>query len=187
MAPLTNDRHGYGLVAVTLHWLVAVLVYGLFGLGLWMVELTYYDPWYNRAPWWHKGLGVLLLAAFALRLAWRGWSPPPGPEPGLRRWEVRLSRLVHAAFYLLVLLLAVTGYLIVTAAGDPLDVFGWFAVPALVDDVDRLEDIAGEIHFWLAWTTLALAALHAAAALKHHLVDRDATLRRMLRPGPADD
>ena len=119
-----------------------------------------------------------------LRLAWRWPSPPPAPLPGHRRWERRLARVVHGAFHLLLLALGASGYLVVTAAGQGLEVFDWFSIPAATRLDDRLAERAGNWHLWLAWATVVLAALHAAAALKHHLVDRDATLRRMLWPGP---
>ncbi|MDX1593731.1 MAG: cytochrome b [Gammaproteobacteria bacterium] len=179
-----NGKTGYGWFSILLHWAVALLVFGLFGLGLWMVDLGYYDAWYQRAPWWHKGLGVTMLALVLVRLAWRRANPVPRPMAGHAAWEVRLSRAVHRLFYLLLLLLALTGYLMVTAAGDGLEVFDWFVIPATLSDVDGQEDLAGDLHRWLAWTTVGLAGLHAAGALKHHLLDRDATLKRMLRPGP---
>ena len=178
----TNDPAGFGLVSVLVHWVVAVLVLGLFGLGLWMVDLTYYDPWYQRGPWWHKGLGALLLLLVLARLAWRTLDPPPSPLPGHAPWEVLLARIVHRLFHVLLLLLALSGYLMVTAAGDGLEVFDWFVVPATFHGIDGQEDLAGDLHRWLAWATLGLAVLHAGGALKHHFIDRDATLRRILRP-----
>jgi cytochrome b561 len=73
-----------------------------------------------------------------------------------------------------------SGYLISTADGRGLEVFDWFSVPATLSGLDRQEDIAGEVHLYLAWTVIVLAALHALAALKHHFIDRDPTLMRML-------
>ena len=181
-----NSSTGYGWISIVLHWTIAVLLLALFALGLWMAELGYYDAWYQRAPWWHKGFGVLLLAAVAFRLVWRWANPRPQPEPGHAPWEVNLARGVHALFYLLPLLLALTGYLVVTAAGQGLEVFDWFVIPATVSDIEGQEDRAGDLHRWLAWTTVALAGLHAAGALKHHFLDRDATLRRMLYPSSHD-
>ncbi len=120
-----------------------------------------------------------MLAAIAFRLVWHWANPRPRPEPGHAPWEVILARWVHALFYLLPLLLALTGYLVVTAAGQALEVFDWFVIPATVSDIEGQEDRAGDLHRWLAWTTVGL---HAAGALKHHFLDRDTTLRRMLYP-----
>lgn len=177
-----NGETGYGLVAIGLHWLVAVAVFGLFALGWWMVELTYYDNWYRQAPAIHKAVGVLLFLVLVARLSWRWLNPSPRLLG--RAWERRVARVVHGGFYLLLFALMIAGYLISTADGSEIDVFGLFSVPATVSDLPDQEDIAGDVHRWLAWTVIAMAGLHTLAALKHHFVDRDDTLRRMLRPDP---
>ncbi len=176
-----NTGKGYGWVAIALHWLVALVVFGLFGLGLWMVELSYYDPWYRQAPAIHKALGVLLFLAVVGRLAWRGLNPLPALPGG--RLERLAARLVHGAMYVLLLAVMAAGYLISTADGSAIDVFGLFSVPATVTDLPDQEDIAGDVHRWLAWTLIALVGLHTIAAFKHQFIDRDGTLMRMLRPG----
>lgn len=173
-----NTRQGYGSISILLHWLVAVAVVGLFGLGIWMVDLGYYDPWYQRAPDIHRSIGVLLFAVLLLRLAWRYGNPAPAPLG--KAWEQKSARLVHLLLYLLILALTVSGYLISTADGRAIDVFGLFSVPATLSGLEQQEDIAGEIHEILAWILIALSALHALAALKHHFIDHDATLKRML-------
>ena len=76
-----NTDQAYGIIAIALHWLVAIVVLGLFGLGLWMVNLTYYDTWYRTAPSIHKSVGVLLFLVMALRLLWRLVNPRPAPDP----------------------------------------------------------------------------------------------------------
>lgn len=177
---LRNTSTDYGVVAIALHWLVALAVIGLFGLGLWMTELDYYDAWYKRGPALHKGIGILLFLVVTFRLAWRRLDPVPQPEPTHAPWERRLARITHAALYLLLFAVTIAGYLISTADGRPIDVFGLFSVPALISGLDNQEDIAGEIHELLAFGLVGLASLHALAALKHHFIDRDRTLRRML-------
>jgi cytochrome b561 len=174
-----NSTNGYGLVSIGLHWLIAVTVLALFGLGLWMTELTYYDPWYQRAPDIHKSIGVLLFGALLVRLVWRLANPVPEPEgtPHERIAAVWAHRLL----YLILFAQMLAGYLISTADGRPISVFGWFEVPATLHGFENQEDIAGEIHEILAFTLIALALLHALAALKHHWFDRDQTLMRMLR------
>ncbi len=179
--PLANSARGYGLVAILLHWVMAVLLLVLFALGLYMVELDYTHPWYRTAPHIHRGLGVLAFLLLAVRWGWRLANPLPVPAG--RPWERRAALWVHRLFYLLVAVVAASGWLISTADGRPVSVFGWFEVPAVFYGHENQEDTAGWIHRWLAWGLMALAGLHTAAALKHHLVDRDATLRRMLVPG----
>lgn len=179
---LSDSESGYGWVSIAVHWLVALAVIGLFALGLWMTGLDYYHPWYRRGPDLHRGIGVLLAGIIVLRLVWRYAMPRPRPAGRPRPIERRLSRFAHGLLYLLPILLGVSGYLISTADGRPLAVFDWFEIPALVSTVDNLEDLAGDVHYVLALMLIGLAGLHALAALKHHFVDRDATLRRMFKP-----
>lgn len=177
---LRNTNDDYGVIAIGLHWLVALAVLGLFGLGLWMVELTYYDNWYQTAPAIHKGVGVLLLLVMTGRVVWRFLSPPPRPLPSLSPLERRVSGLVHGALYLLLFAVIASGYLISTADGRPIDVFGLFQVPATLTGLPNQADRAGDLHLALAIGAVALAGIHALAALKHHFIDRDRTLSRML-------
>jgi cytochrome b561 len=184
-AMLRNRHDTYGLIAVILHWLVALVVVGLFGLGLWMVDLTYYDDWYRRAPAIHKGVGVLLFLTVTLRLGWRGLGPRPAPLATHSGWERRIASVTHALLYALLFAVMLSGYLISTADGRPIDVFGLFSVPALITDLPNQADVAGEVHLILAISLVSLAGVHALAALKHHLIDRDRTLLRMLGRGSA--
>ncbi len=174
-----NSEARYGLVAMSLHWLVAVLAIALFGLGLWMVELTYYDAWYRTAPWIHKSLGVLVFIGLLTRLLWRTLDPPPPPEATLNRFEHLASRLVHALLYLLLFGITISGYLISTADGKPVEVFGLFSVPATLTGLPGQADRAGDLHLVLAISLMVFASIHALAALKHHFIDRDRTLLRM--------
>ena len=172
-----NTLNNYGWISIGLHWLVAISVIGLFGLGLWMVELTYYDAWYRRAPDLHKGVGVLLFFVMLARLAWHLGNPRPRLSGA--PWERQAARLVHGLLYLLLYALMVSGYLISTADGRAIDVFGLFGLPASLTGKNQ-EDIAGVVHEVLAYGVIALASLHTLAALKHHLIDHDNTLKRML-------
>ncbi|HEX7029002.1 MAG TPA: cytochrome b [Gammaproteobacteria bacterium] len=176
---LRNTNSHWGWLHILFHWLTALTVIGLFVLGLWMVDLTYYSPWYNRAPDVHKSVGILLFVLVAVRLAWRLVNPVPADEPG-PRWEHRLAHAAHWLIYLLLFAIISTGYLIPTAAGDGISVFGWFTVPAFVTGVENQEVIAGKLHLWLAWTLIALVALHVGGALKQHFINRNRTLKRML-------
>jgi cytochrome b561 len=172
-----DTSHGYGLVSRLFHWLMAIVIVAMFGLGLWMVELDYYSPYYHSAPNLHKGVGILLLIALALRFSWRLASVKPDDDD-LTPLERMASRIVHWGFYPLLLALMVSGYLISTADGRPIEVFGLFSVPSPGEN-KGLEDTAGAIHAYLAYVVILLAIVHAAAAVKHHVVDRGRSFSRM--------
>ena len=175
-----NTATRYGLVAIVLHWVVAVTVIGLAILGLWMVDLSYYSPYYRSAPFWHKSIGLALFAVLVLRILWRLFTPRPAHLPNHRRWERISAALVHALLYLMLFVIVISGYLISTAKGQGISFFGWFEVPATLTGLPSQADRAGQIHYWMAMAVLALSGLHALGALKHHFLDRDDTLRRML-------
>ncbi|AOS95748.1 hypothetical protein AUP74_00276 [Microbulbifer aggregans] len=175
-----NSETSYGWVAIAFHWLMVPAVIGLFALGWWMRQLSYYDPWYRQGPELHKAIGILLLITLLLRMGWKLLNTAPADVPGTPRWQAVAARFAHGGIYLLLLAIMTSGYLISTADGRTIDVFGLFSVPASIQGLPNQEDIAGEIHEILAWTLMGLVALHALAALKHHFIDRDATLLRML-------
>ncbi|UUX51698.1 cytochrome b [Nisaea acidiphila] len=177
-----NNSETYGLPSRALHWGMAVAIVAMFALGVWMVTLDYYSPYYRLAPDIHRGTGILLLGLLTLRFVWRLFNVDPDRNQ-LTRIERRGAELAHWGFYPLLLALMGSGYFISTADGRPIDVFGLFSVPAMIKS-PGMEQAAGAIHEVLAYLTMALAALHALAALKHHLIDRDRTLLRMLRSGP---
>lgn len=175
-----NTASRFGVVTIGIHWLVAVAVFGLFGLGYWMVDLSYYDDWYRTGPDIHRSIGILLLMVMVLRLAWRFINPVPRPLPNHSRFEVLAAHGAHLLLYVLVFVAMISGYLISTADGSSISVFNWFEVPSVTGRIKGMEDTAGLIHYWATWALVVLAGLHGLAAIKHHLIDRDDTLRRML-------
>ncbi|ASJ97561.1 cytochrome b [Shewanella marisflavi] len=175
-----NTQSRYGVISIALHWLSAIVVLVLFALGVWMVELTYYSPWYKQAPDLHKSIGVLLLVATLCRLLWRGFNPAPKALTEHKRWEQVSAAIVHRLLYLLLIAILITGYLISTADGRAIGVFSLLELPSLGRLFEGQADIAGWLHQYLAYGFIALVSLHALGAIKHHLIDRDATLKRML-------
>lgn len=174
---IRDTTTGYGLPTRLVHWLMAIAIVGMYVLGLWMVDLNYYSPYYRSAPDLHRSVGMLLLFALVLRFGWRIFSIRPNDDD-LSAIERIASRIVHWGFYPLLFALMFSGYLMSTADGRPIEVFDWFSVPALIHD-KGMEKTAGEIHEFLADLTMIVVLLHAAAALKHHFFDRGRSLVRM--------
>tara|TARA_R100000687_G_scaffold16822_2_gene13203 strand:+ start:117 stop:662 length:546 start_codon:yes stop_codon:yes gene_type:complete len=177
---IRNTSADYGLVTIVNHWVVALAVFGLFGLGFWMVDLSYYDDWYRRGPDIHRSVGILLFLLMLFRVVWRAVNVSPDPLDGHKSWEIRSAHAAHLLLYVLIFVAMVSGYLISTADGSSISVFGWFEVPSVTGQIKGMEDTAGTVHYWSTWAIVGLAAIHAAGAFKHHLLDRDRTLRRML-------
>lgn len=175
-----NTHEHYGLVTKLLHWVTALLIIGLIALGWWMVDLSYFDRYYQSSLSAHRALGMLVFVLGILTLAWRGLSPSPQAVASLKPWERVLGHAMHHLLFFMVLAIPLSGYLISTSAGQAIDVFGWFEIPAVVKVGSGLRDIAIDIHFYLAYATAILVCMHAGAALKHQLIDRDGTLARMI-------
>ena len=95
----------------------------------------------------------------------------------LEQW---LARNIHRLFYIIILATMFSGYLISTAQGQGVDVFGWFEIPPLYQGFEQQEELAGDVHFWLASFLVLLIFIHAAGAFKHHWLDKDETLMQML-------
>lgn len=177
---LRNTPTRFGHISILLHWLVALAIYGMFGLGLWMVTLGYYDSWYHPAPELHKSIGITLFAVMILRVIWRFISPPPRPLSSYSPMTRYSAVAVHFLLYGILFAIFISGYLISTADGKSIEVFGLISVPATLEGFGEQADLAGDIHLWLAWSVVILSVLHGLAALKHHFIDRDITLKRML-------
>lgn len=167
----------YNLVARTVHWVSALVIIGMFSVGLWMVDLSYYSQWYQTAPHWHKSVGLLLAGLTLFRFVWKVVTV--SPEMDGNRLVRIAAKVVHFAMYLLLAGLFISGYLISTEDGRGIEVFNWFTLPSVGELFARQADIAGDIHFYAAWTLIILAAAHVLAALKHHFIDKDNTLRKM--------
>ncbi len=177
---LRNSATRYGTVARLLHWSIALLLAVVFGLGWWTTELSYYDPLYRTVPHLHRSLGILVTLLIVVRIGWALWDRKPEMSQSMPRWQRLAARGGHWALYILMVLVPVTGYLMSTADGRPVDVFGLFQVPAILPPASGRESIAGAWHYYLAFGGAWLVLLHIAAALKHQFVDRDGTLRKMI-------
>ncbi|HEY7841033.1 MAG TPA: cytochrome b [Gammaproteobacteria bacterium] len=175
-----NTPERFGLLTKLLHWAIALLIIFLIWLGWYMVDLTYYDKWYNASLHWHRALGLLVLALAVCKIGWQLYSPAPHAAAALKPWERRAARGMHLLLLLMMVLIPVTGYVISTSAGKSIPLLPGLEIPALFSVTEPLRDLAEEVHEWLAYATLFLVAGHAGAALKHQFVNRDGTLARML-------
>ena len=112
--------------------------------------------------------------------------PPPAALASYSRLTRIAAAMGHLALYLLLFSIVISGYLISTADGKAISVFGWFDIPATVANAGAQADLAGSLHLWLAWTVVILSLLHGLMALKHHFIDNDDTLNRMLGKSSSD-
>jgi len=180
LMPYLDTSAQYGLITKGLHWLIAILIIALLGIGWWMVDLSYFDPWYHDALTWHKSLGLIVGLVVTFKLTWGLIDTPPKPQSTLSSFEKTASGLAHNTLRLAMLVIPVTGYLVSTSEGAAIEVFNWFSFPAAMQINEGARDIAIDVHYYFAYTTLALVILHATAALKHQFIDRKGTLKRML-------
>lgn len=180
---LSDSPKSYGWITIIVHWLSAILVFGIFGLGFYMVDLSYYDKGYHELPRLHVSLGLLFGLLTILRVIWRAINRGKPKPLESHTFVIRLlASSMKYALYILIVVMIVTGYLINTAKGDPAEIFDIVAIPATIQlDSDGV-DLAGEIHRIAGWLIVILALAHAGAAFWHHFVVRDSTLVRMLKP-----
>jgi cytochrome b561 len=174
----TRAAPGYTRTAIALHWLVAVLILGAFALGLYMVELEL-SPTKLKLYSWHKWLGVTIWMIAVVRLFWRLTHRPP-PLPALPTWQRIAASTTHVLLYVLVLAIPISGWLFSSASGFPVVYFGVLPLPDLVGKDKELAKLLQSVHATLNYTLMAIIVVHAAAAIKHHFVDRDVVFYRML-------
>jgi len=188
MVQLHNSEERYGAVALGLHWFMALVLTALLGLGLYMTSLP--DVGFNtvkiRLILYHKELGIIALALVALRLLWRLVNRLPRLAETLPDWQKVMARFVHLCFYALMFALPITGWLMSSAAAIPVPVLSLFTLPDLVGRSDKLFHTLIDIHMLLAYGLIACMLVHIGAALRHHFMLRDDTLKKML-PHRADD
>ena len=181
--PMLSTEARWGFLAKLFHWTMAVGLLGLCAFGFWMSDLPR-GPAMFKAYALHKSFGITLLALALARLAWRAVDRRPLDlaAPG---WQKLAALGTHLALYALMLAVPLAGWAYNSAANFPLQWFGVLNLPALVPASPALKEFFHEAHELGAIALLTLTALHVAAAWKHHLLDKDNTLRRMLPGGGA--
>jgi cytochrome b561 len=180
---LMNSADRYGLISRLFHWVMAFMILAMIGLGIYMTELDKGDALRSQLYSLHKSVGVTILILAVLRLIWIAISPPPPPPKALQRIEIIIAKSVIGLFYLLMLATPIVGYLMSNSAGWGVNYFGLVDLPMLMGKDHGLHEIFEEAHAILAFSFLALVALHVAGALKHRLLSKNPdadVLKRML-------
>ncbi len=178
---LRNDEGRYGAVAQGFHWLIAALILTTVVIALYMTGLPL-SPDKIKTYNLHKSIGVTILTLALLRLSWRLVSPPPPLPAAMAGWERAAATASHLALYALLFAQPVIGIFHSSAASFPVVVFGMVTLPSVTAPDKGLKETLALLHSWLGWAFIALICLHAAAALRHHFIEKDDILKRML-PG----
>ncbi len=176
---LKNTEMKYGPIAQLFHWVIVVLVVTQFVLALRADGLPR-GPALVHTLALHKSVGITIFALAILRLTWRWLNPVPRMPPSSPRWQHVAARISHIALYSLLLIMPLFGWLMSSARNFPVSWFGVATLPDLIGPSEQAFDFFHEGHKLLAKVLFVLALLHIAAALKHHFIDRDDVLLRML-------
>lgn len=171
----------YTSTAKLLHWLLALLIFGLLGLGFYMTSLRL-SPTKLQLYSWHKWAGISVFVLSILRLLWRYRHRPPALPANMGQLEALAAHAGHALLYLLCLAIPISGWLMSSAKGVPTVWFGVLPLPDLVAKNETLGDLLLTLHQGLNLLLIVTILGHVAAALKHHFYNQDEVLRRML-PG----
>lgn len=169
----------FGNTAIALHWLIALLIFGGWGLGYYMTDLKL-SPVKLKLYSWHKWIGITVLMLACLRAAWRVTHPAPSANPAHPLWQRRAASLAHGALYFLMFAIPLSGWMFSSASGYPVKYLGLVPLPDLVAKSKELADLLKETHEVLGWLLVLVLGAHMGGALQHHFMHRDDTLARML-------
>lgn len=179
---LKNPNERWGAVSQSFHWLIVLLLIAQGTVGLLMGDMAR-GPDKIAVYAFHKSVGITILALAVARLLWRLYAGRPAAVPGTPPWQERMASLMHGLLYALLFAVPISGWVLNSASGFPLQWFGLFNLPSIAGRDHDLHELAESMHEWLFWALVVLAAAHATAAVYHHLFQRDATLARMLPRG----
>lgn len=170
----------YTNVAVFFHWLIALMIIGAFTMGLVMTDIPGLTPTKLKYYSWHKWAGVTILGLVTLRLLWRLTHKAPPYPASMPGWQQTAANALHGLLYVLMFAVPLSGYFYTLSAGFPVVYFGLFELPVLIAKNEELKPLLKELHFWLNMALAGCVGMHVAAALKHHFIDRDGVIKRMM-------
>lgn len=176
---LRNTALNYGSVSKILHWLIFIFVTVMIIVGNFMDDIP--DKLIRGTVFMaHKWLGLFVLTLMILRVIWALLNPKPQLPYHLPKFQQFGAHAMHVTLYLLLIAMPLTGWIMSSAAGKAPALFGYaLAFPGI--PVDKpLSSLNATLHFYLGWTIVVLVSLHSVAALKHHFIDKNNVLKRML-------
>ena len=174
---MTTQR--YTGVAIGLHWLIGLMIVTSLGVGLYMVSLSL-SPDKLRLYSWHKWAGVTIFMLVLVRSLWRLTHPAPPLPDDVPVWQRKVAEATHYALYALMIVIPLTGWLMSSAKGFQTVYFGVVPIPDLLAKNEGLGETLALVHRYLNYSMIGLVIAHIAAALKHHFIDKDDILQRML-------
>ena len=172
----------YTTAAIVFHWIIAILVLTMIGLGLYMTGVPKGDP--DRAYFFnlHKSIGVTTALLVLARLWWRAKNPPPALPSSMPDWEVQASRISHALLYMCIIVMPLSGFAATQFTKYGVKYFGLFKIPPMGSENKVVYDLLQGVHGVTATLLIVLVVIHILAAFKHLLINRDKVFQRML-PG----
>ncbi len=170
----------YNNIAILLHWLIALLIISAFILGVTMTDIPGFTPTKLKYFSWHKWIGVTVLALACMRLLWRLFNQAPPYPASMPAWQKKAAYGLHGLLYVLMFAVPLSGYFYTLAAGVPVVYFGIIPLPVLIEPHPELKASLRLLHYCLNVTLFICICLHVLAALKHHFIDRDDVMKRML-------
>lgn len=183
---MTDKQTGtYGALSRLNHWIVALGVLGMLAVGFYLEFGGLSREERGPIMALHKATGTLLMLFILWRVIWRIRQGFPAPVPGMPGWQEQASKIVHWGLLVMMLAMPVSGFSMSFFGGREISIYGLFSVPSVGKD-EAIQGIAHEVHEYGAYVLAALVAVHFAAAVKHLLIDKDATMARMVSGAPAD-
>ncbi len=176
---LKNTSDSFGWLAKTFHWLIGLAIITLWIVGTLMIDMEN-NPTKFTIYGIHKATGIVVLTLAVLAFTWRTVNAKPDLPETIPNWQKHAASLIKYALYGCMLLMPLSGWAMSSAAGYPVSIYGLFEIPALVEKDEAAKDLYKYLHGLLGNITLLLVTLHVAAALKHHFINKDGVLRRML-------
>jgi cytochrome b561 len=180
---IKNTRTSYGSVSQCFHWLIAVGIITMLALGF-IASNTEQKKWAGQLFWVHKSLGLTLLTLMLMRLLWRLYNTAPDYGPHIKRWQVMAAKSLHWGFYVVLFAMFTSGWITTSTGKHGVSFWGWFDATLPMTRSKATHHLSGDWHTALAWVIIGLIVVHVLAACKHHFVDRDDVLKRMLPSCP---